>query len=60
MGLSPTKPTTNWSNRGGERGYDDTTIEPDNVATISNVPIKPTQQSTNKNWSKDIGDTSGN
>ena len=26
MGLSPTKPTTNLSNRGGERGCDDTTI----------------------------------
>ena len=41
MGLSPTKPTTNLSNRGGERGCDDTTIEPDIVATITNVTVNP-------------------
>ncbi len=55
MGLSPTKPTTNLSNRGGERGCDDTTIEPDDVATITNVTVDSTQHSTKKIGAKTLG-----
>ncbi len=37
MGLSPTKPTINLSNRGGARVCDASTMEPDNIATITNI-----------------------
>ena len=55
MGLSQSKSTTNLSNSEGERGCDGSTIEPDNnIATITNVTINQTQQSTNKNGSKEL------
>ncbi len=59
MGLSPSKSTINLSNSGGKRGCDGSTIEPDNIATITNVMVNKKQQSTNKNGSKEVGDTLG-
>jgi len=43
-----------------ERGCDDSTIDPDNIATNTNVTANKTQQSTNINGSKEVGDCSSN
>jgi hypothetical protein len=48
------------SNRRVERGCDDSIVEPDNIATITNVTVNETQQSTNINGSKEVEDSSGN
>ena len=37
MGLSPTKPNINLSKRGGARVCDASTMEPNNIATITNI-----------------------
>ena len=42
-----------------ERGCDDSIIKPDDIATITNVTVNKTQQSTNMNWGKEVGDSSG-
>ena len=59
MGLSPTKPTINLSNRRGERCCDDSTTEPNNIAAITNVTANQSQQSNNINESKEVEDSSG-
>ena len=57
MSLPSKKPTTNLSNRGGERGCNDTAIKPDNVATITNVTVNPlmSQVTQHNNQSIKIG-----
>ena len=48
------------SNRRVERGCDDSIVEPYNIATITNVTVNKTQQSTTINGSKEVEDSSGN
>jgi hypothetical protein len=48
------------NNRRVEKGCDDSIVEPDNIATITNVTVNKTQQSTNINGSKEVEDSSGN
>ena len=43
-----------------ERGCDDSTIKPDDIATITNVAVNKTQQSTNINRDKEVWDSSVN
>ena len=42
------------------RDWDDSTIERDNITTISNATLNKTQQSTNINGSKQVGDSAVN
>ncbi len=47
------------SNRRVRRGCGDSTIEPDIIATFTNAMANKTQQSTNVNENKEVGNTSG-
>ena len=48
------------SNRRVERVCDNSIVKPDNIATITNVTVNKTQQSTIINGSKEVVDSSGN